>query len=109
LGAPVPPFGVSGLAGHEQVKLLWNASAPISQSQITAYNVYQVIEGSATLLASVAANVYDYTVKGLANDESVQFAVTAVRADDVESDYAYATLDTPEVKPAHLAPVLTID
>lgn len=109
LGAPVPPFGVSGLAGHEQVKLLWNASAPISQSQITAYNVYQVVDGTATLLTSVAANVYDYTVKGLVNDESVQFAVTAVRSDDVESDYAYATLNTPEIKPAHLPPVLTID
>lgn len=109
LGAPVPPFGVSGLAGNEQVKLLWNASAPISQSQITAYNIYQVVEGNALLLDSVAANVYDYTVKNLSNYQTVQFAITAVRSDGIESDYAYATLDTPEEKPAHLPPVLSID
>lgn len=109
LGAPVPPFAVTGLAGDQQVKLLWSASAPISQSQTTGYNIYQLVEGNASLITSVPANVYNFTVKNLNNNESVEFAVTSVRSDGEESDYAYATLDTPETKPAHLPPVLSID
>jgi len=109
LGNPTPPFEVSILPGDKQVKLLWSTSAPLYQSSISGYKIYKIVAGNPTLLADVTSNVNEYDVTGLVNGEQIELAVTSVRDDGEESDYAFLAAGQPVTLSAPLAPTLTIE
>jgi hypothetical protein len=109
LGEPSPVFDLGILQGDGQVKLFWRASAPLYQEQISAYKVYQLDGNNKTLLATLDPDEFEFTVLGLSNGASTQYALTSVRDDGVESDYAYAVTGSPEELPAPLPPVLMVE
>jgi hypothetical protein len=110
LGETVPPFKVTALAGHNQVRLYWLASADMEQSTLKEYNVYLLkADGDKVLQKTVPKDVYFVDVKALNNGSSYEFIVTAVRNDGNESDYGYSVSVTPEIKPRPLAPILSIE
>ncbi len=110
LGETVPPFKVASLAGHNQVRLYWQASADVEQSNLTEYKIY-ILEanGDMVLKETVSADKRFIDIKDLNNGTEYEFIVTAVRNDDNESDYAYTVSVTPEIKPRPAAPILTIE
>jgi hypothetical protein len=109
LGEPTPVFETAALNGHEQVKLMWTASAKVYQEQVLSYNVYQLESGNKNLLATLDSNIFEYKITELTNESPVRFAVTTVRKDGNESDYAYAIVGLPQALPAPLPPVLTVE
>lgn len=109
LGEPSPVFDIAAVNGNEQVKLLWNASAALYQEQVLSYKVYRIEAGNMNLLATLDGDVFEYTVTGLTNGSSVELAVTCVRIDGSESDYAYSVAGLPQVMPVPLAPVLMVE
>lgn len=109
LGEPAPVFELTVLNGDEQVKLLWNPSTPLYQEQVLSYKVYQLEAGNMSLLTTLESDIFEYTVTELTNGTPVEFAVTTVRKDGTESDYAYATAGLPQSFPAPLPPVLTVN
>lgn len=109
LGNVVPPFNLTATAGNSQVKLMWDVSAPLEQSELASYRIYQFIEGVKELKEEVAAGTLSYDVTGLTNDLSFEFAVTAVDVDGNESDYAYPVSSTPVERPKPLPPILYIE
>lgn len=109
LGAPTPVFELSVVNGDEQVKLLWNASAPIYQEQILSYKVYKLEDGNMNLLATLGSDVFEFKVTALVNGSPIELAVTSVRQDGSESDYAYAVAGSPQILPSPLPPVLTVE
>ncbi len=109
LGNTVPPMNVKSINGNNQVKLMWQASAPIEQSNISSYKIYDISNGSKILKGAVDSNVLSYTVGGLENAKDYVFAVTAVDINENESDYSYAVESYPVYKSRPNPPVLTID
>jgi hypothetical protein len=109
LGHTVPPMNVKSVNGNKQVKIMWQASAPIEQSNITAYNIYDISSGSKILKGVVDSNVLSYTVGELENATDYLFAVTAVAINGNESDYGYVVESYPVYKSRPNPPVLTIN
>ncbi len=71
--APAAPSGLTTLAvSTSQINLTWSASTGAS-----GYNVYELINGNATLLASVGSGVTSYSVTGLAAGTTYSFQVSA--------------------------------
>lgn len=108
LGNPPPPFNVSAIPQNQQVKLMWEPPAEISQEDITGFNIYQLIGHHRELKASVEADAFSATVTGLNNNENYEFVVTSVKQENNESDYGYAVTSTPAPGLRPNAPVLTI-
>jgi hypothetical protein len=110
LGETVPPFNVTALAGQNQVRLYWQASAETQQANLKEYRVYLLdSNGDKILKATISADNNFVDVKDLNNGSSYEFIVTAVRDDDNESDYGYSVSVTPEIKSRPVAPILTVD
>lgn len=109
LGAPTPVFELSILNGDKQVKLLWGTSAGLYQEQIKSYKVYRIEGNNMTLLATLASDVFEYNVMGLSNGSRSKFAVTSVRSDGSESDYAYAVAGRMHDLPSPQPPVLRVE
>lgn len=109
LGNVVPPFNVKSVNGNEQVKLMWQPSAQTEQDQLSSYKIYDISSGESVLKATVDSGTLSYTVINLENLRNYQFAVTAVKKDGTESDYAYSVLSAPVSKPRPKPPVLSVE
>ena len=82
LGNVVPPMNVSAsLEGNDMV-IQWEASAHVSQQDITGYRVWQVNSQSEkiTLLADVASDKWDYRFVPTSIETHLMYGVTALTA-----------------------------
>ncbi len=76
VAVPPAPTGLQATPGDTQVTLAWNASPGA-----TSYNVYQRFQGQASFGAPVgSATQTTFTVMGLVNGTTYEFAVSAVNA-----------------------------
>jgi len=107
---PVMAHGQSVPASY-QVKLAWNASTSIG---VTGYRVH-IGTVSGTYMGSIlAGNATTVTIPGLANGVKYYFAVTAINAEALESDFSNETSFLPGSHTTGIhrspsgAPVLTI-
>ena len=92
LGETPPPLNVSSfIQGNDKI-LRWQAFPTSTQENIKEYNIYLINSPtSKELITTIAANVsHSYTFINKDN-EAAQYAITAVRLDGNESDYAFPT------------------
>jgi len=73
---PLPPTGVSGTRGNQQVSLSW--TAPTAGPTPTSYQVYVSTDSGATYTASNTSNTLSTTVESLTNGTSYRFKVKSV-------------------------------
>ncbi|EKD26367.1 MAG: hypothetical protein ACD_79C01239G0003, partial [uncultured bacterium] len=103
LGNTVPPFNVKAQAGNKQVTLTWDPPAPISLQTITGFRIYDITNGTKTLIGTVNGNsTYTYTVTNLNNNQNYKFAVTVVDSAKGESGYSYEVVCSPICTPGKI-------
>jgi hypothetical protein len=105
VAVPPTPTGLAAAPGDMKVTLTWNAS-----SGATSYNVYQRLQGSGSFGPAIANTPQTtFTVMGLTNGVTYEFAVSAVNAAG-ESDLTAPVPATPNptgqppAKPVILTP-----
>ncbi|MGB8953530.1 MAG: hypothetical protein WCC06_12800 [Candidatus Aminicenantales bacterium] len=93
-----PPLNFSGqklanrsLSMVEYInKLTWQANP--ANPDVSGYRLYQVDEGTLTLLAEVNANTFEYFVRNVQRDKEYRYGILAANDKGWESDLTYVTV-----------------